>query len=107
MLTSPVALPPGTREARDQADADHVADSGKHDRNGRRGFLGRDRGRRAGRGEDEVHLQARQLGGEINETVGVAVRPSVDEADVLVLDVVQLAKRLAKRLEGRRGGLQR
>ena len=55
--------------------------------------------------DDDVHLEANQVGGQAWEPFGSSLRPSVFDAEVPPLDVAELAKPLPERLErGDAGG---
>ena len=79
-------VPARARVARDDAALDGIADDGHHDGDGRRRLL-----RREGRGsplrDDDVDLQADQLGGEGGQPLVLAVGPPVLDREVLARHV--------------------
>ena len=94
----PVTLPPGRDEVRHQADLDRVVDDGGDHRDGRRRALGGEGRPRAHR-DDDVGLEAHQLGGKAGQAVGLALGPAEMNLEVLSFDVTELAQRLPERVE--------
>src|ERR1700682_6341651 len=70
------------REAPDKPGPHGVRDARQHDGNPARGMLG-GLGRRRPRSDDEAHLQANQLTGNLGGTFVAALRPSPSDRDVL------------------------
>jgi len=66
-------------------------------------------GRRRRHGDDEVDLQAGQVGGEAPEAIELPVRRPVLDRDAPALDVAVVAEPLPERLQGHRhlGGRER
>ena len=56
------------------------------------------KGRERPAGHDDVHLEPEQLGREVGEPLGLPLRISILDDDVLALDVAEVAQPLAERL---------
>jgi hypothetical protein len=76
---------PGSLQARHQPGAYRVADPDHHDRDGRRGLLGRHGCRRADR-HDRARLEVDQLCGQRGEPLALAFVKSALESDVPAFD---------------------
>ena len=100
-------LPPGPRQAGDEAGLDRIGGEAPHDDRDRAGGLpGREARRRAGR-QDELHLQSDQFGRERGQPIVAVLREAVLDDDVLALDVAVLAQSLEKALDQERPALAR
>jgi hypothetical protein len=94
-MSCDVAARPG--QLRDEPGAHWIAAERHDDRDRPRRLLGGSH-RLGRRGDDHVDVEAHELGGETGESVGVAVRVSGLEDDVLALEVAEVAQTLAERL---------
>src|SRR6266849_3930009 len=93
----PGGIPARSGEARDETEPYGVGDDRHDDRDCGRRLLG-GHGCLAAR-DDDVHLQADQVGGEAWDPFVSSLRPPVLDADVLPFDVAKLAEPLLERFD--------
>src|SRR4029450_12023613 len=94
-VANPVAFPPG--RAHDKGERYRVGDDRHHDGDRGRRLLG-SQGGLAGR-DDDVHLEADQLGGEVWEPFDSSLRPPVLDGYVSPFDIAELAESLLERFD--------
>jgi len=86
-------LPPGAREARDDARSDGVADVGHDHRYPiRRGCLLRGEGARCRVRHDDIHLEPDKLSGELGKSVILTFGKAELDDYILALDVTEVAQ---------------
>jgi hypothetical protein len=95
---SPRDVPPGARKAGDESNAYGIQNE-RHDDRDRPGRLLGGLGRFPTLGDDDVHLQAHQVGREGWVPIILALGPSGLDGDVPTVLIAQLAQALAEALE--------
>src|SRR5260221_13706767 len=86
-------------QARDEAELHGVFRAGEYDRNRLRRRLRRHRGREAAGGNDHVDFALDQLGRELRQELGLALRPAVLDRDVLAVDIAAFLEPRAERVD--------
>ena len=97
----PGGVPSRSGEARDKGERYRVGDDRHHDRDRDRRLLG-SQGGLAGR-DDDVHLEADQLGREVWEPIASSLGKPVLDTDVTTFDITELAEALLKGFDKRIG----
>ena len=85
-------------DAFDETEVHRVGHPDEHDRDARRGLLGR-LGAYSRRLDDHVDFRSEQIAEQLGETLDVPVCPSFLHEDVLPLDVTELAQTRAERVD--------
>jgi hypothetical protein len=98
----PVMLPPGPREACDEAGADRIAGRGHYDRDFVCSLL-RCLHRRRLHADDDIDLHAHQFGGELRKARGASFGVARQEPHGLSVNIAQLAQGLAQQGHRRLG----
>jgi hypothetical protein len=98
----PGGVPSRSGEARDKGERYRIGDDRHHDRDRDRRLLG-SQGGLAGR-DDDVHLEADQLGREVWEPIASSLGKPVLDTDVTTFDITELAEALLKGFDKGSGG---